>query len=82
MAMITLKEYASRLGKDRGVVYQKYRRGGFTTATKLGRDIWIDEEEPYIDERVTSGKYVGWRGSFKDTRAYREQHVVKSDEDE
>lgn len=81
MAMITLKEYAERIGKDRGVVYQKYQRGGFQTAKKMGRDIWIDVEEPYIDERVRSGKYVGWRSDFKSTRAYREQHTVTDDEE-
>ena len=64
MAYITLKEYAERLGKERSVVYMKYRRGRFATARKMGRDIWIDENEPYVDSRVKSGRYVGWRDLY------------------
>lgn len=74
MAYITLVEYSRRLGKERNTVYQKYKRGGFKTAVKRGRDIWIDEAEPYVDDRVRSGKYGGWRENFKETRAYREKH--------
>lgn len=73
MAMITLKEYAERIGKDRNLVYHKYQRGGFETAVKRGRDIWIDEDEPYIDNRVKSGKYVGWRRDFKHSRGYQQE---------
>ena len=82
MALITLKEYSERIGKDRSIVYNKYRRGGFKTAVKLGRDIWIDEDEQYIDERVKSGKYIGWHKDFKSTRAYREKHKIKPDTNE
>ena len=81
MAMITLKEYSARLGKDRSIVYQKYQRGGFQTAVKMGRDIGFDEDEPYIDERVKSGKYVGWRKDFKTSQAYRAQHNVRDAEE-
>lgn len=59
MAMIPLAEYARRLGKARNTVYHKYLNGTFRTARKMGRDIWIDEDEPYIDARVTSGNYIG-----------------------
>lgn len=61
MAMITLKEYAQRLGKPRNTVYRKYENGGLKTARKMGRDIWVDEDEPYIDARVRTGRYVNWR---------------------
>lgn len=61
MAMITLREYAERHGKEPVSVRQKAQRGGFQTAQKLGRDWIIDEDEPYTDRRVTSGKYTGWR---------------------
>ena len=80
MAMITLKEYAERIGRDRSVVYMKYKHGGFETAVKMGRDIWIDEDEPYIDLRVKSGKYVGWRSDFKRSKAYREKHKERPEE--
>ena len=66
MAMITLKEYAERHGKNPVIVRQKAIRGGFQTARKFGRDWIIDEEEPYIDNRVTSGKYVGARHKKKE----------------
>ena len=59
MAIITLKEYAQRQRRNLDIVRQKALRGGFRTAKKLGRDWFIDEDEPYIDGRVTSGKYVG-----------------------
>lgn len=60
MAKITLKEYALRHGRSPATVRQKAYRGGFTTVEKIGRDLWIDEDEPYNDERVTSGKYRDW----------------------
>ncbi len=59
MALITLKEYAERLNKDPVVVRQKAIRKGFITARKIGRDWFIEEDEPYKDNRITSGKYVG-----------------------
>lgn len=61
MGFITLKEYALRKGKDPAVVRQKAIRGGFQTATKMGRDWIIDEDEPYTDNRVKSGAYIGFR---------------------
>ena len=64
MAKITLKEYAERIGKSRTTCYNKYRRGGFQSAVKLGRDIWIDENEPFLDARMISGKYVGFRKGY------------------
>lgn len=64
--MITLKEYAERLGKNPVVVRQKALRGGFNTARKIGRDWHIDEDEPYLDNRVKSGKYRDWRARRED----------------
>lgn len=61
MAMITLKEYAERHGRHPATVRQKALRGGFNTAAKLGRDWFIDEDEPYSDKRETSGEYKNWR---------------------
>ena len=82
MALITLKEYSERLGKERSLVYQKYRRGGFQTAVKMGRDIWIDEDEPFIDERVKSGRYVGWRKMYDYQKRYRERKKAEQAEQE
>lgn len=61
MAMIPLVEYAKRHDRDPSVLRHKALRGGFQTAQKIGRDWMIDEEEPYTDLRVKSGKYVGAR---------------------
>ena len=51
MALISLKEYAERLGKNPDIVRQKALRGTFKTAQKIGRDWVIEEDEPYIDAR-------------------------------
>ena len=59
MAMILLQEYAKKLGKNPVVAAQKAARGGFQTARKIGCQWFIEETEPYIDGRVTSGRYVG-----------------------
>lgn len=65
MAMITLKDYAIRHNRNPVVLRQKAIRGGFATATKMGRDWIIDEDEPLVDNRVRSGKYTGWREKYK-----------------
>lgn len=69
MAMITLKEYAERLGKSPTVVRQKAQRGTFQTAKKMGRDWFIDEEEPYEDARIKTGDYIGFKYGYQ----YRKQ---------
>ena len=65
MALILLHEYAKRLGKNPVVVTQKAERGGFRTARKIGRQWFIEDDEPYIDGRITSGRYVGKRRERK-----------------
>ena len=64
MGLITLKEYANNHGKNPVVVRQKALRGGFLTAKKVGRDWFIDADEPYTDNRIRSGKYKNWRNRF------------------
>lgn len=59
MGMIPLKEYAERNGKNHVTTVQKASRGGFTTARKIGCQWFIDEDEPFVDNRVRSGIYVG-----------------------
>ena len=61
MALISLKEYAERHGRNPATFRQKALRGGFQTAQKIGRDWMIDEDEPYVDKRIQSGDYIGWR---------------------
>ena len=48
---ITLAEYAKRHGRALATVRQKAYRGGFTTAHRVGRDWFIDEDEPLVDNR-------------------------------
>ena len=59
--VITLREYAKRHEKNPVTVAQKAARGKFETAQKIGRDWFIDEDEPYEDRRVKHGRYVGRR---------------------
>ncbi len=59
MGLITLKEYAERKGRNHITTVQKAARGGFRTARKIGMQWFIEETEPDIDNRITSGKYVG-----------------------
>ena len=65
MGKILLTEYAKRLDKNPVVCAQRAARGSFQTAEKIGRQWFIDENEPYVDGRMKSGKYVGFRDKFK-----------------
>lgn len=73
MALITLKEYAERCGRSLVTVRQKMYRGGFKTACKIGRQYFIDENEPYIDERVITGDYVGFHEGYAGWKKVQEQ---------
>jgi len=57
MALIPLAQYARARGKDLANARHAAIRGVFNTARKMGRDWVIDEEEPYPDRRVKTGKY-------------------------
>lgn len=48
---ISIAEYAALHNRAAITVQQKARRGGFKTAKKIGRDWFIDEDEPYEDNR-------------------------------
>lgn len=63
--LILLNEYAKRHGRNPVVVTQKAERGTFKTARKIGRQWFIDADEPYTDARVTHGKYIGTRRNRK-----------------
>lgn len=54
--MIPLAEYARRNGRLPDSARQMALRGGFKTAEKVGNAWLIDENEPYPDARVKSGK--------------------------
>jgi len=63
--LISLPEYAKLHGKEESTVRRKALRGGFKTARKIGRNWLIDKNEPYTDNRVTSGKYKNQRKGEK-----------------
>lgn len=60
MALITLKEWAARVGIDPATARQKAARGNLP-AVKMGRDWFIEEDTPNTDARIKSGKYKDWR---------------------
>lgn len=59
MGLILLSEYAEKHGKWLSTVTQKANRGTFKTARKIGRQWFIDEDEPYTDARIKTGAYIG-----------------------
>lgn len=61
MGLISLAEYALKHHRSKDTVRQKSLRGGFKTARKIGRNWVIDEDEPYEDNRIKSGKFKNWR---------------------
>lgn len=66
--MISLTEYAALHGKSPVSVRQMAQRGSFKTAVKIARNWIIDENEPYPDGRIKTGKYIDWR---KDRRGQK-----------
>lgn len=66
--MISLSEYAALHGKSPVSVRQMAQRGSFKTAVKIARNWIIDENEPYPDGRIKTGKYIDWR---KDKRGQK-----------
>lgn len=59
--LISLYEYAKSKRKKPATARQMALRGGFNTARKIGRDWLIDDQEPYPDRRVKTGKYKDFR---------------------
>lgn len=58
---ISLSEYAEIHGVTHDAIKKRCQRGVFTTAKKIGRNWVIDKNEPFIDNRIKSGQYKGWR---------------------
>lgn len=57
MALISLKDYADKIGKSYPLVYQKAVRGGFDTAQKVGSRWVIEASEPWVDMRQKAARY-------------------------
>lgn len=56
--LISLAEYAKLNDIDPATVRQRANRGVYQTARKIGRNWVIDKNEPHVDHRIKSGKYV------------------------
>ena len=59
--MIPIAEYAKMIGKATITVAGKCRRGTLPGAIKIGRDWFVPKDAEYPDNRLKSGKYIGWR---------------------
>lgn len=49
--LIPLVEYAAKHGLQPCAIRRRCRRGTIASAVKVGRDWWIDQDEPLIDYR-------------------------------
>lgn len=65
--LIPLKLWAEKHGLHPATCRQNAKRGKYETAQKLGRDWFIDKDEPNTDHRLKSGKYRNWRSKDNDT---------------
>ena len=70
--LISTNEYAQLQGKSARVVRQKIVSGTLK-ATLIGGRYAIDENEPYIDARIKTGKYIGHRFGYQ----YQKEHTQK-----
>lgn len=59
--LISLAEYAERIGCTASNLNKKANRGMLDGAVKVGRNWCIDEDTEYVDHRITSGKYINRR---------------------
>lgn len=80
MALISLKEYAERVGRSHKTVYAKYKNNGFKTTQKIGHNILIDENEPFVDGRIKSGLYRNWRKDIETGKLRKEKAEISDDE--
>lgn len=66
--LIPLTVYAAQHGVNGTYLRAKARAGKFDTAVKLGRDWLISPDEPLIDRRIKTGKYIGAKRARKPTQ--------------
>lgn len=63
--LIPLSAYAAQHGVDDAYLRARARAGKFPTAIKIGRDWLISPDEPLIDRRIKTGKYIGAKRTRK-----------------
>lgn len=56
--LASLAAYAAKNGKTESAARRMALRGSFQTARKIGRNWVIEDDEPWPDRRIKSGKYV------------------------
>lgn len=69
--LIRVREYANKHGKTPTLVYRMIKLGKLKTATKIGCRWMIDSDEPYPDDRIRHGDYIGWRDKLERHRQER-----------
>ena len=72
MAKILLSEYGERHKKSKNAVNAMALRGSFKTAEKIGRQWFIEEDEPYPDNRVKHGRFIDRRKKFGHSTSKKE----------
>ncbi len=63
--LISLVEYAKLHKKSPVTARIHAKNGKFKTAHKIGRNWVIDDAEPWNDNRISCGKYVGYKRRTK-----------------
>ena len=56
--LVDLQTYADIHNILRDTVKHRCQRGAYKTARKLGSQWVIDKNEPHIDNRIRTGKYI------------------------
>jgi len=59
--ILTVAQFAALHNVHPRTVRQKAQADGIPGAKKFGRDWAIPSDAPYIDQRIKTGEYVGWR---------------------
>ena len=66
--LISLVEYAKTHGINSATARRRAQSGKYKTARLIGRNWVIDKNEPHIDYRIKSGKYIDARKRKSDDR--------------
>lgn len=62
-SLIPIAQYAEAHGLTANAIRRRCIRGTLPGAVKLGRDWFIPADQPYTDNRMKSGQYIGARAN-------------------